>query len=552
MAVPADELAPAGAPAEDAPAGHGRARPAPDDREPPGAGPRAAWRWAALFALPYLLLGAAWVVSNPPSAAPDENHHLIKAIGMGRLDIGEDYDEPLPDGPPLTRRNLSITRLVEIPVELAPDGYPCFAFRPAVTADCLPDASVAEDDDGDGVVVRDTPIGAYPPFTYVGMGLAARTQGSPAAAFYAARVVVLASCLALIVAGAWYLVRHLGPAALVGGFVALTPMALFTSATVTSSGIEITSAFAVAAISVACLRRPGALSWPSVQLGLAITGSVLVLSRQMGIVTLAVLLGIVAVARRHELWGLVRSPRPAFVASVLILAVSSAALVAWELAYDHPVDTGSPVDPAALDEFFEHGDLLVKSAVGTFGWLDTPLPVWAVWAWGLLAVLVVGLGLALGDRRDRAVLAAGLAATAAAAYGTYAAVFHPVGATSQGRHVLPFFAICPLYAGVVVADRVRAGTAPAALRRLPLLVGLVAGGVHLVALYANGRRYAVGLDGPVAFLGDEEWHPPLGGWPAWLAVGALGAVALAATAAVARPRAGAALAGAAPPQGGHD
>src|SRR5690606_37215304 len=293
------------------------ARPAAADASPPGAGARAAWRWAALFTLPYLLLGAAWVVSNPPSAAPDENHHLIKAIGMGRLDIGEAYDEPLPDGPPLTRRNLSITRLVEVPVELAPDGYACFAFRPAVTADCLPDGSVARDDDGDGEVVRDTPIGAYPPFTYVGMGVAARTQGSPAAAFYAARVVVLVTGLALIAAGAWYLARDLGPAALVGAFVALTPMALFTSATVTSSGIEITSAFAVAAVAVVCLRRPGSLSRPRVQLGLAVTGSVLILSRQMGIVTLAVLLGVVAVARRHELGRLVRAPRPAFVASVL-------------------------------------------------------------------------------------------------------------------------------------------------------------------------------------------------------------------------------------------
>lgn len=547
MAVPADELAPDGAPAEDA-----RARPTPDDHRPAGTGTRAAWRWAALFALPYLLLGAAWVASNPPSAAPDENHHLIKALGMGRLDIGEEYDEPLPAGPPLTRRNLSITRLVEVPVELAPDGYACFAFRPAVTADCLPDGSVAEDEDGDGEVVRDTPIGAYPPFTYVGMGLAARAQGSPAAAFYAARVVVLASCLALIVAGAWYLVRDLGPAALVGGFVALTPMALFTSATVTSSGIEITSAVAVAAIAVACLRRPGALSRPGVQLGLAVTGSVLVLSRQMGIVTLAVLLGIVAVARRHELWALVRSPRPAFVASVLILAASSAALVAWELAYDHPVDTGSPVDPAALDDFLARGDLLVKSAVGTFGWLDTPLPVWAVWAWGLLAVVVVGLGLVVGDRRDRAVLATGLAATAATAYGTYAAVFHPVGADSQGRHMLPFFVICPLYAGAVVVERVRAGRAPAALRLLPVVVGLVAGGVQLVALYANGRRYAVGLDGPLAFLGDERWHPPLGGWAAWLTVGGLGALALVATSAAATPEIGAGgTIDAAPPQGGH-
>src|SRR5690606_41548799 len=59
MAVPADDLAPDGAPAEDA-----RARPTPDGHRPTGTATRAAWRWAAPFALPYLLLGAAWVASN--------------------------------------------------------------------------------------------------------------------------------------------------------------------------------------------------------------------------------------------------------------------------------------------------------------------------------------------------------------------------------------------------------------------------------------------------------------------------------------------------------
>jgi hypothetical protein len=82
------------------------------------------WRWAALFVGAYTILGVAWAGSNPPSAAPDEPDHLIKAIGMGRLDIGDDYDEPLPEDPILVRRNLSITRLVDVPADLVPIHYP--------------------------------------------------------------------------------------------------------------------------------------------------------------------------------------------------------------------------------------------------------------------------------------------------------------------------------------------------------------------------------------------------------------------------------------------
>lgn len=494
-----------------------------------GGSPREAWRWAALFLVPYLLLGVAWVASNPPGAAPDEPDHLVKAIGMGRLDIGDDLDAPLPDEPLLVRRNLSITRLVDVPADLDPSGYTCYAFRGSVTAGCLPD----DEPEGAGSVEKGTPIGAYPPFEYVGMGVAARATDSPHAAFLAARAVALVSALAMVFVGAWFLVRELGRPALVGAFVALTPMVVFAGSTVTTSGVEIASAFAVGCLVTICLRRPGSLGRPRIQLALAACGTVLVLSRQMGAVTLAVLLVVLAAARWSEAWDLVRSRRPAFLGAVGLLVAAGVAVLLWERAFDHPTDTGTPVSRGAIREFVEGVPGVVESAVGVFGWLDTPLPLWATWLWVVAAVVICGLGLALGTARDRLALGAVLLATGAVTYTTYAVVFFPVGADSQGRHLLPLFVFCPVYAGSVIVDRLRMSH-PAALRRLIVALGATAGLVQVVGLYVNARRYAVGVDGPVAFLGDTEWDPPAG-WLPWLVIALAGGAALVAMSLAVRP-----------------
>ena len=46
---------------------------------------------ASVFVLAYFLIGVAWVGSNPPGSAPDENDHLLKALAAGHLDIGWEY-----------------------------------------------------------------------------------------------------------------------------------------------------------------------------------------------------------------------------------------------------------------------------------------------------------------------------------------------------------------------------------------------------------------------------------------------------------------------------
>jgi hypothetical protein len=527
---------------------------------------RAAWRWASLFVAGYLLLGVGWAFSNPPAAAPDEHHHLIKAIGMGRLDIGDEYDEPLPDEPLLVRRNLSITRLVEIPASLDPEAYPCYAFRGERTAACMPDAAPT----GAGTVVRATPIGAYPPFAYVPMGVAARATDTPIRAFYAARLVALTTAAAVLFVGAWFLVRGIGPAALLGALLALTPMAVFAAASVTTSGLEIASGFTIGAIATVCLRRPGTLARPGTQYALAGVGSVLVLSRQMGVVTLGVLLAVLVIACWREMVQVVREHRAPFVTSVALLAAATVAVALWELAYDHPADTGLPFRPSVADDFLAQGEGLARSAVGMFGWLDAPLPGWAVVAWIAAAVVLGVLALAVGDRRDRLVLGTVLGATVVVSFATYASVFYPVGADAQGRHLLPLLAFCPTFAGAVLADRLSGGdddrrslptsvpstamaagsgsspavttpaaappaaATPAAVTAGVVAIAVVVGVVQVAGLYANARRYAVGTSGPVLFLGDAEWDPSLG-WVPWLATGLVGAALLAVVAVAGRP-----------------
>ena len=108
------------------------------------------------------------------------------------------------------------------------------------------------------------------------------------------------------------------------------------------------------------------------------------------------------------------------------------------------------------------------------GWLDTPLPWFAYWAWIVpLAVLAVRARRAAG----LLVLAAG--ATVASTVAVAVAVAYPIDNASQGRWTLPIAMVVPLLAGEF-ARPVR--------RWLPLATTVAA--VHLVALVVAARRNA--------------------------------------------------------------
>ena len=87
-----------------------------------------------------------------------------------------------------------------MPANLAPDGYSCSVFQPDVTAACLPH-NVAT---GDELVERTTPVGAYPVFLYVPMGLATLAADSPTRAFQLARLVAVLMSMVLLYLAVWH------------------------------------------------------------------------------------------------------------------------------------------------------------------------------------------------------------------------------------------------------------------------------------------------------------------------------------------------------------
>jgi len=114
-----------------------------------------ATRLAALFVLPYLLFGLAWLGASPAGSGPDEVAHLVKAVSVARLDLGAPL--PITATTPVLIRNQSISRAVTIPSRLSPAGLLCFIFKAQVTPACQPPPPA---DTGDLAAV--TTIGRHP------------------------------------------------------------------------------------------------------------------------------------------------------------------------------------------------------------------------------------------------------------------------------------------------------------------------------------------------------------------------------------------------------
>ncbi len=476
---------------------------------------------ATLLLVPYLALALAWLGSTPPGGAPDEPAHLVKALGAGRLDLGTPYAGPL-DPDLATGRNQSISRTVTVPARLLlPTNTLCYIFRPEVSAACLEQPTPPAPD---GDVRARTVLGAYPPFLYVPVGLVARTATTAHEALTLARGVVLLWSALLLWLASWHLTRWLGPRALLGVLLAATPTALFCLSVLTTSGIEITGALVVAAVVSVASFAPQSLRSRRTQALTAVGGASLVLSRQLGVVTLGFLvLVLLAVGGWREVTDLVRRRSRSMLTAVGALGVATASTLVWELVADHPARTGSPFDPTALRRWVDLAPGVARQGVAVFGWLDVPVPDPVSAWWLVVGTLVVMAALVVGRWRDRAVLL-GTAATVAVVGGlVYASVFAPIGSSVQGRHLLPLAALVPVHAGVVLARRLphRVGSLTLAT------VGVLLLWEHGYGLWRAGQRYAVGLTAqtPWWFLPRAEWSPPLG-WAPWLGLGMLGVMGL--------------------------
>lgn len=474
--------------------------------------PQGPFRATGRLAVAFLFLSLCWVFTNPGAAAPDEPDHLVKALGNATGQLGERGPDLGPDATALQERNASTTRVYKIPERLVPTGMTCFAFAPEATAACQPDQAPQ----GTGKVEYSSAVGDYPPFLYLPIGAAALATDTPYAAFLAGRLVVALVSVGLLWLGMAQLARWLGRGTVLAYPVLMTPVAVFLISSVSTSGIELTAAAAVAAVVATSAFRPEAVHAASTQWTFLVGASLLALSRQLGVLALAVFVVVllVMVGRGHVV-KLFKDRQLPFLASVTVVGVATIAALWWERTYDHPAHVVSPWDGDALASFLGSGSPTLNSAFGTFGWLDTTLPSAATGVWIAMWVVAITMACLIGTRRESWTILVLVVLTLGLALFVYASAFFPIGAGIQGRHFLPLVSLAVVLSVTAIARR--PDLSPRFGPRLYLSVAVVVFVVQALALYTNGRRYAVGTAGPWWWVPDAQWVP-VGGWTPWLAL----------------------------------
>lgn len=475
----------------------------------------AAGRWVTLIvsSLFIFLVSAAWAISTPLGASPDEPAHIIKAasVARGQL-IGEMTEAP------------AVTR-VQVPTGLASStGWPCFAFDSTKEASCTP--AIA---DGADLVSAKTSAGLYNPTYYAIVGVPSLLTDDTS------RAVILMRLAGGLVASFFLAVTfcallRLGNPMWTGlGFVgALTPMVFFLNGAVNPNALETaTGAALLAALLVVVDGKSSHERW---WLGAAaVSGFLLAQARGlsplwMAMIALAVLIFIPparlsVLLKRLDVW-----------ITIVVLGAGVGVAGLWIVATGTLGSMG--VFPGAGEvgrgeAFMEMlvGRSFDPGIVGVFGWLDTMAPAFDYVLWSFLGLgLVVG---ALTVARGRS-----LAAVVVCVGGlmlvppiVQAASVKSSGYIWQGRYALVAYVVVVLIASVAMAtSRISAG--PPGERIPARFIGIVGGLVVIGQFFAMAtaiKRYSVGAD--TSWLDSLReaplWVPP-GGSATWLLVAVLG------------------------------
>jgi hypothetical protein len=505
-----------------------------DEREVAGAGtsaPRAMVRNHPVVVLAALVvvIVLAWIVAAPRSAGPDEPGHQVRAGGLvrGQLD-GEPYPE------------FDFQYAYELPGHI---GFPdpvCFAFNEFAPASCTNDLEPV-----DGNIPLGTRAADYPVWGHLPAGLG--TFAPAAWSAWAARVADAAIPVALVVAALWVASRRgaLGSGATL---LAITPMAWFLFAVVNPSGLVVAGGLGLWVASTAQIR---AGSDRVVGLLAACSWAAMVLPRRDGMVWASLLVAIVVVSGDVDVGEQLR--RLGRVGGAIVVA-STLATLAWASRSETNAAAAlflAPFAPVAawfvrrgwdrlgtrrpLVRLFYLGGLLLVAlgaglavmtrrddgfdrrvlelvigrtggdlteAIGYLGWLDTPVPTTAVFAWLVGLGVLTGAAVAAGRWHVLRVAALVVGAGIFASWVLTMLQNDATGTYWQGRYYLPLLVGVPIVVGSVdLPDAVgrRIGTTAA-------VVGLAVTNAALVAMV---RRFAVGRSGSLLPWDWDTYEAPL-------------------------------------------
>lgn len=430
------------------------------------------WAWFLLAILP---LPAVWAVANPMFASPDEPAHITRAQGAITGDFREPY---LTDGLPA-------------------DPAGCIAFNSDATADCMDLAW------GEPSTPRPSSTDNYPPLFHLVAGVPSLIFSGLGGTYVMRLWLVLVCGMLLALSATLLWLRNKSRWTIASLFLALTPMVVFTMATVNPSGLTASLTAVIWSSGMALARPRGDV--PGWLVRTSFVGGLILypmLRRDALAWEIVILVLLATLVSRQRLRELVRD-------RVLLAAFGATAVVmAWVWASWSSTATDSFVTnsqqhgggswAAGLGSLYSY----VLQMIGWFGWLDSPMSsemyVVAVMILGAFVLLGVSGGPSTESRTSVATLAVLLVAPVG-----IGAVRYPY---VQGRYLFPIFIGVIFLCGQALAQ---SDLPQRFSRRILLLLGSLYATVHFFAFVQNLRRYAVGRTGTWRFFSESRWHPPM-------------------------------------------
>jgi hypothetical protein len=457
-----------------------------------------------------VLLVAAWVAATRPFDGPDEASHYQRALTIthGQI-LGPKVEYPNAALTPTQRAFINHdTRAVLMPARLSPPNVGCIDGQPDLEGSCL----------------EADPNGNFPPLPYLLPAAALGVSHDVTTGLWLTRAASALPSLGFLLLAIALLWTGSGWSVL-GLLAATTPMVLFSSSVLNSSGPQITACLAFPAAVLRITRGPAdAPRW--VWFAFAVSGAAAILCGPIGLeLAIFVLFGAGALLSPHGLQQLRSGPARGAVrlSALTLLAAGVLSLVYSRIAGFAPSFGISPFWHS-LRVGVDRLPGIVEEAVGYFGSLSVPLAPAAYWIWSLLVVGLVAAALWLGNRQERVVIVAVGVLALAFPILFWAWVDRFTGYAVQGREVLPVLMLIPLVAGEIVSrhnSQISAlGPAQAALAGATALLA----GFQAYAWWYNARTMHGG-PGAFEFYALRTWSPP-GGWVTWGTLAGLGTIAL--------------------------
>jgi hypothetical protein len=450
-------------------------------------------------------MGLCWSLANPIAAPPDEATHVIRADALAH---GQLIGRPAPKGAPRAITSVTVPQLI---AGLQGDSA-CLDQGPAVPAACLQRITGSQQ-----LVRQNILAGRYPPAYYALVGTASYASQGPKLVYLMRAVTAL---IVALLGGLALGLANSGPRrsifGVVGPLVALTPMVLNLAGAVNPSGPEIAAAICMwVALGAIALTPVSRLPRYTVVFA-AVAASTLVVVRGLSPVWLGLaLLSLAVLVDRQQVAGLV-SRFDARLAAGFVATVTAAALTWTFLVGALSQVSGIPV-PAGTSEArlfriaIDQLHLYYKEAVGNFGRLDTPVPLFCVVVVSIVVVALVALAAWRSSGRRRLSLALVIAASLAVPICAVLLTARRLGLVEQGRYFLPLWVGIPIVAAASIRTTVSRSQWEWWLRRA-LILAIAAS--YVVSFYGGLRRYTVGVHGPLSPFDQVAggWKPPL---PAW-------------------------------------